>query len=91
MIGVKCVHLGNILFRGKKSKVSQSQPCASHSCKSDDDFVSSPLAFFARLQEDPVWNAHDHELIVHPALSTGCSLILTTIRGRSIWWVGDRC
>nr|GMC92168.1 uncharacterized protein LOC109168900 [Ipomoea batatas] len=48
--------------RGKKAKVPQRHAGASHSGGSDDDFVSPPLAFLARLEQDPVWNVPDGEL-----------------------------
>jgi len=42
---------------GKKVRVVQLQPDST-----DDDFVAPPLAFLARLQEDPVWKAPDWKL-----------------------------
>nr|GMC71642.1 uncharacterized protein LOC109193148 isoform X1 [Ipomoea batatas] len=40
-----------------RSKVPRRDPGASQSCVSDDDFVSTPLTFLARLEQNPAWNA----------------------------------
>ncbi|XP_019188588.1 PREDICTED: uncharacterized protein LOC109182831 [Ipomoea nil] len=45
--------------RGKKTRVLRCAPGGDQSCVSDDDFVSPPLAFLSRLQQDPVWQAVD--------------------------------
>nr|GMC47795.1 uncharacterized protein LOC109163082 [Ipomoea batatas]GMC47802.1 uncharacterized protein LOC109163082 [Ipomoea batatas] len=55
-VGVGHVDLGN------RSKVPRRDPGASKSCVSDDDFVSPPLAFLARLEQDHVWVAPDDAL-----------------------------
>nr|GMD07949.1 uncharacterized protein LOC109163082 [Ipomoea batatas] len=44
-----------VLISGNRSKVPRRDPGASKSCVSDDDFVSPPLAFLARLEQDHVW------------------------------------
>nr|GMC92169.1 uncharacterized protein LOC109168900 [Ipomoea batatas] len=56
------VYLCAICVSGKKAKVPQRHAGASYSGGSDDDFVSPPLAFLARLEQDPVWNVPDGEL-----------------------------
>ncbi|XP_019167344.1 PREDICTED: uncharacterized protein LOC109163082 [Ipomoea nil] len=53
---------------GKKVRVVRCAPGVAQSCVSDDDFVSPPLAFLARLEQDPVWNAVDDAVAV-PASS----------------------
>ncbi|XP_019171097.1 PREDICTED: uncharacterized protein LOC109166665 [Ipomoea nil] len=47
--------------QGKKSKVSRCVLGGAPSCVSDDDFVSPQLAFFARLEQDPLWNVLDDD------------------------------
>nr|GLL29591.1 uncharacterized protein LOC109153589 [Ipomoea trifida]GME10347.1 zinc finger BED domain-containing protein RICESLEEPER 2-like [Ipomoea batatas] len=56
--------VGKILvpISGNRSKVPRRDPGASTSCVSDDDFVSPPLAFLARLEQDHVWIAPDDAL-----------------------------
>nr|GMC86973.1 uncharacterized protein LOC109163082 [Ipomoea batatas] len=45
----------------KRSRIKQHEPGASQSCVSDDDFVLPPVAFLARLWENPMWDAPDYE------------------------------
>nr|GMC52967.1 uncharacterized protein LOC109163082 [Ipomoea batatas] len=51
-----------IVVTDNRSGVEHHEPGASQSCVSDDDFVLLPVAFLARLREDPMWDAPDYEL-----------------------------
>nr|GMD76303.1 uncharacterized protein LOC109163082 [Ipomoea batatas] len=58
--GLRCVHVCVMVCAyvgSNRSKVPRRDPGASQSCVSDDDFVSTPLAFLARLEQNPAWNA----------------------------------
>nr|GLL16924.1 uncharacterized protein LOC109163082 [Ipomoea trifida] len=48
-----------VVVAGNRSKAPRYDPGVSQRCVSDDDFVSPPLAFLSRLQQDPIWNAPD--------------------------------
>nr|GMD32306.1 uncharacterized protein LOC109163082 [Ipomoea batatas] len=57
MLGFGGFFVFHAFVSGKKAKVVRCELDGS-----DDDFAAPPLAFLARLQEDPVWKALDGEL-----------------------------